>query len=448
MMAKQLMERQTISKKKLHSKAFKEGIATLKDEIQLAFQWHRPSILLAIHGSNTGRLKAQQTLEKDLKKTNKRVEYIKVDGKSPDVISIMSETPNHDEIVFFISGVGSTESMANGDVYSALNLHRELLVEDHIRAVFWLSESEAANLPSRAPDFWAFRHRVVEFSSNRGTRKNALPAGLLLWKDQFPLIDQETQRNALAYQEDVLARLPQEESALTTRIETLLTLAHICWILNDSRKFSNYLALGFALTEKYSIPHFQTWLLNAKGIGLYEAEKQGEAILLFKQALTRESHNSILMMNLSVAYHALGRSRDAILIGKRAIKQDANNPRLWNVLGYLYLSMGKLADAIESTKRAQQMDSDNIHMYYSLAVCYYKNGQFDACGEEMRKAGEISPRYDTLQLVYEGIMTGKANEALARLRQSLEKGEITKQQIARDPNLQALLSPQEWKNLS
>jgi hypothetical protein len=158
-----------------HSKSFKEGIEILMDEITLACQWQRPSILLAIHASKTEQIKAQQALEKKIVKLNKRVKLIKAASKTPDVISIMCKTTNQDEIVFYISEFENAEGVIDGKIYNGLNMHRELLVEQHVRVVFWLTELEAEKLPHRAPDFWAFRHRVVEFAPIHGTKKSELP---------------------------------------------------------------------------------------------------------------------------------------------------------------------------------------------------------------------------------------------------------------------------------
>jgi hypothetical protein len=157
-----------------HSKSFKEGMQILMDEIELAFQWQRPSILLAVHNSKIGQVKTQQAFEKELIKTNKKVKSIEAAGKTPDVIGTMCKIANHDEIVFFVSGIGNGEDLISGNIYGALNMHRELLVEQHIRVVFWLTELEAANLPHHAPDFWAFRHRVVEFAPGRRTKQAIL----------------------------------------------------------------------------------------------------------------------------------------------------------------------------------------------------------------------------------------------------------------------------------
>jgi tetratricopeptide (TPR) repeat protein len=187
----------------------------------------------------------------------------------------------------------------------------------------------------------------------------------------------------------------------------------------------------------------QAWVLNSKGIGLYETGQKNEACSLFKQALSYDSGNSIFKMNISITNHSMGKRSDAITTGKQTVKQDPNNPRLWNVLGYLYLSTGRTENAIESIKRAQFIEPDNILTNYLLAICYYKDGQVDTCAEEIRKIQKFSKEHDIVQGACISIMTGKTNEAYMHLKQSIEKGQILKQQILRDPNLQILLKPYE-----
>ena len=75
--------------------------------------------------------------------------------------------------MFFISGIGRNNDAGRGVIYRALNFQRELLVENRIILVLWLGTPEAAELALQAPDFWAFRHRVVEFAPDRGGTKKA-----------------------------------------------------------------------------------------------------------------------------------------------------------------------------------------------------------------------------------------------------------------------------------
>jgi tetratricopeptide (TPR) repeat protein len=427
-----------------HSKAFKEGIGILAEEIELALKWNRPSILLAVHNSKTGRIDAQRSLEREIIKREKQVARINIESAKPDVIRTMSETPNSMDIVFFVSGIENADQESDGKVYRALNIRRELLVEKHICVVFWLSESEAANLPRLAPDFWAFRHRVVEFAPKHGTKKQSIPVGLFFWEEQIQWMEEGAAKYKFAYFEDLLMQLPKEDGAAVVHIETVLKLLHYSWFLSNLKKFESYLKDGIDFLEKYPIPQYQAWILNAKGIGLFEEGNRKDASIHFSQAMSHDPQNSMIIMNAGITAYGLGKNREAILTGKRAIKKDPDNFHLWHVLGYLFLSMGKIEDAIEVMKKAQNINPHNMDLHHSLAVCYYKNRQTSECAKALSKAEMISRPQNPLQQACVGILSGKSSEALAQLKQSLEKGEINKHNILRDPNLHFLLNSQEY----
>lgn len=154
-----------------HSKSFKEGVEILADEIELAVRWQRPSILLAIHAAKSEQPKAQRALGKAIQQLDQKVMAVRATPAAPDLITAMCKFNGREQAVFFASGLGKASDPANRRIFNALNMKRERLVEFGIRVVFWLTESEAAEMPYYAPDFWAFRHRVVEFASSR--RKTA-----------------------------------------------------------------------------------------------------------------------------------------------------------------------------------------------------------------------------------------------------------------------------------
>lgn len=159
------------AKKKIpYSKSLKVGIENLSDEIQLALQWNRPSILFAIHSSKAGLIKSKQALEKEILHLNKKVKRLEVGENSMDLIRAIRATTDRGNIVFFISGFEDANNNSKDSVYRLLNMQREFFVENLIRVVFWLTKEEAGKLPHAAPDFWAFRHRVVEFAPTRGSK--------------------------------------------------------------------------------------------------------------------------------------------------------------------------------------------------------------------------------------------------------------------------------------
>ncbi len=164
--------------------SFEENIKTLFGEIELAIQWKRPSILLAICKSKLSQAKAENALERSAQKLGQGIERIIVNEQRADVAQAILEKGSADRSIFFVSNLDQGGGDDGKNAYRILNLYRELFVERGVRCVFWLTLSEASNLPKFAPDFWAFRHRVIEFASPHGSTEKSLPAGVLIWHVQ------------------------------------------------------------------------------------------------------------------------------------------------------------------------------------------------------------------------------------------------------------------------
>src|SRR5512140_2575132 len=192
---------------------FEENINTLLEELDLAARWDRPSLLLAVHKSKFGQDKAETALEERLGKLGHSVVRVTVDRDTSDVPHLIAGMHAPVSTVFFVSNLDWGGGSARKDAYRALNIYRELFVDAHIRAVFWLTTNEAATLARFAPDFWAFRHRVIEFTGQRIPRKVNLPAGALLWDIQNNIDPYETLDARIAVREELLARLPHSNEA-------------------------------------------------------------------------------------------------------------------------------------------------------------------------------------------------------------------------------------------
>jgi tetratricopeptide (TPR) repeat protein len=143
---------------------FLDRVDVLFDELSLAIRWDRPSILLAVYDSEFVRKDAESILSGRLSPLGQRILDFEVTKPDFDIPLALSRHPRHHKIVFFVSGLKWGGGKGGNNAYRALNIRRELFVDHKIRAVFWLHRPEAAALPRQAPDFWAFRHRVLEFS--------------------------------------------------------------------------------------------------------------------------------------------------------------------------------------------------------------------------------------------------------------------------------------------
>jgi tetratricopeptide (TPR) repeat protein len=447
-MKKTMDRKASLQDKSLHSKAFMEGINNLYDEIQLAFQWQRPSILLAIHNTTGGQLIAQQFLEKKLQKVRQSIKRFTPQKNEPDVINVICSSQEPAKTVFFVSNLENANQLTNGDVYRALNLHREHLVEKKVVAVFWLTELEASRLPRFAPDFWAFRHRVVEFAPQRGPRNPSVPTGMFLWKDQLPWMDLAGYKKEITHLEDVLTQLPNEESALTTRLDTTLKLIHLNWLVNDPGQFFHHFDNMLALLKTHLNFQYHGWALNAKGIKLFEDGNRAAARTCFEQALDIEPQNSRFLINAAVLAHGTGKNREAILTATRAAKNDPANPEPWHILGLLYLFIGKPQYAVECLEKALANLPEDPNLQICLAICHAKNNQPEACSAQLAQAGNLDPVKNILQAACHHILSGNMEGGLAILRRGLDSALINQHMLLQDPNLRALVELPTLMNMS
>jgi hypothetical protein len=153
------------------SDEFDEQVDILFEELSLAIRWHRPSILLAVYESKALPGNVKSLLARRLEVLGHGVSDYRVNKTGYDIPLALSEHPGRNKLVFFVSGLRSGGGTGGNNAYRALNMRREFFVDFSIRAVFWLTRTEASALPRRAPDFWAFRHRVVEFANGPAPRK-------------------------------------------------------------------------------------------------------------------------------------------------------------------------------------------------------------------------------------------------------------------------------------
>ena len=422
-----------------HSKGFSEGLLALIDELQLAIKWHRPSILLVVHKSKSGQIKAENALKTELDKFSQKVICFQVNNNQSDVIRLILDTQNYGDVVFFITDIDHGAGADGNDAYRALNLYRETLVEKRIRVVFWLTEMEASNLPRFAPDFWAFRHRVIEFASSRASKNAPLPSGVLIWHNEDTPSAIDTLDDRVHFYEQLLANLPAEDGSLTMRIESLYKLAFCYWNMGDNEKSKTTLTFGLDLGHRLQDPNTDIKFLNGLAILNYDGRNFDETLTIYKKALELNIKDSLLLINLGITHHALNQNRKAISIGRKAANIDSKNPKLWVNLGYLYFSMKKFDDAIFSIEKAIEINPKALDYRFTLAVFFCKTGELDKSKQQIKIARNIKKDYGLYQRVCEEAINGNKEDAAKLLDLAIGQKELTRTLISRDPNINLIL---------
>ncbi len=203
---------------------FVERTRRLFEELELAIRWDRPAILLAVYRSFFVVLEAENLLTLWLTELGQKTERYIVTPENADIPLHLSQRSPEERAttVFFIEDLskGREESLR------ALNIRREYFVEYGLRAVFWLNEEEARQLALAAPDFWRFRHRVVEFPEVPAPERALQLIQSEIWAKADLERAQDTDAK-IALREKLLAELPEDESTLAARGDLLLSLGEL-----------------------------------------------------------------------------------------------------------------------------------------------------------------------------------------------------------------------------
>jgi tetratricopeptide (TPR) repeat protein len=317
-------------------------------------------------------------------------------------------------------------------------------VERAIKAVFWLTVNEAANIPRFAPDFWAFRHRVVEFISQRAAGKVKLPAGVLIWDMPRSPDPFENPRSGIEAREELLRRLPESMESLSTRIDLQTGIAHLHWSLGELDEALQRLDRGMALAGEQALPEEKAGLLNGSGIILFERGEYDEALERFQGGLKFRSSSRALLINLSATQCVLGRIQEALALGKKAISANRAEADTWIRLGYIYNAAGRADEAIGCLTKAEELAPRSRTPHEAMAVIYGSLDRTEDVKLHLARAHQLSGGEPS---AYAGILTealvGDSAKSLGFLRAAVRDGRISRVEVLRDVNLGLLFEARE-----
>jgi tetratricopeptide (TPR) repeat protein len=422
-----------------YRKTFEDNISLLLDELKLAIRWDRPSLLLTVHRSTPSQVKAQAELERRLGALKQTVVRVAASPESPNVAESILRAPERGRSVFFVSNLDRGGGADGKEAYRALNLFREHFVEHRMRAVFWLTVNEALTLPHLATDFWAFRHRVVEFSSPHIAARSSLPAGVLLWHIQAGPEAPHRLRDKLTSRERLLQEVPVRAESSSTRTELLYAIGYLHWALGDAAAASQALHSGLELAGQGKLVRMQSWLSNAAAIIDYEADKLDRAHAELARLAGARADDPVPAMNLGLTLSALGRNSDAVTQARRAAKLAPKNPALWTALGYIYVVMGRPEEADPCFRQAIELAPPGNPARAALAASLFVAGRAEEAAEQIRLACDSAGESLALCPVYAAAVEGRVERAVELLRAAVAEQRVSSADVRRDPVLHCIL---------
>ena len=325
------------------SESFDERIDLLFEELAFAFQQQRPSILLVFHESESVRNRAEGALEMRLAENGTSLVPFRVDESHFDIPLLLSQYPERDRSVFSVTGLSRGGGKENANAYRALNIRREYFVDYAIRVVIWLDPEQAMALSRHAPDFWAFRHRVVEF--NDSAEPELSRPGLHAWAEPALggawLPDDLDERIAL--QEAHLAKLPDPGNTRTRRMELLFGLAGLYHTKKAYAQSIQCLQQGKQIARQLNATAWLAAFWGKLGLVYLDLDQPLRAVRACRKATRLNPQEAGLWSNLGHFYHREERFSDAIIAYKCAIRLDPQNSLAKSGLEACYRQLGKNA---------------------------------------------------------------------------------------------------------
>ncbi|MDA0524342.1 tetratricopeptide repeat protein [Methanococcoides alaskense] len=359
-------------------------------------KYNKASILFALYLSEFLRDDVEESIKRILKEQGLNVVIVDA-GENKDLPLYFSLTDSKN-IIFFVHNLekGFPETI------QYLNFKREELVEHHVKVVFWTTEEELSRISVEAPDFFAFRNRVVEFMEVPEERK--FRPGLVEFALETEYRSLDEIKHNIQLKESLLSDLSTDTEISGYLFASLGTLYNQ---IGDYKKSIDCSEKALKISKEMENKHGEAANLGNLGIAYSDLGQVEKAIEYHEQALviSREigdrSGEGADLGNLGIAYHALGQVEKAIEYHEQALVisreiGDRREEGIWiGNLGIAYSDLGQVEKAIEYYEQALVISretgnrSGEGNNLGNLGLAYSNLGKVEKAIEYLEKALEI-----------------------------------------------------------
>ena len=342
---------------------FQKQIQDLVQEIELSSRWGHAIILFAFYRSRHTINDAEDLLENRINAFGKKIYTIQISPATSNVLPTIRAVDTT-QYIFSITDIGNGSGDDHADAYRFLNFYREYFLEENLRCIFWLTEEEMQELALHAPDFWAFRHRVVDFYKIRATPKSATNFQGLDWLEWEWGGNESDYQAAISYREEMLADIlsgGEGTSFLATNLYAEIAGLH----LQDEQYTVALEAIQKAidLLPKGVDAAFLAKLYRGKALILIQKKEYEAAYKILQESALADTLNPATSYILAKSSRLGGRRTQGLNHIKKALSLDPKKAAYWNEAGNIYSDLGRVDAAMDAYQKAIDLDPEN---YYPL----------------------------------------------------------------------------------
>lgn len=384
-------------------------IAILREEIEMAFRWDRPSILFAIYSDSDSRKTAQarivaELLDCDIDQIVYQVEY----DRNNDFSALLEQIKGTRTVLSIDPLYSNTRESQVAKLITIMDSHKNRIIDFHTKMIVWLTNEESILFAHQAPDLWSSRHRVVELTSNE--MKN--PA-IVKTID----LDREDGAEGLYNFHDPIL-------GLDSKIQNYLGSAATAWNSGEIEKAASFVEMAKSIATSSSNKSAKLYCLKAEyflradsgsdmdAATILDQIKDLEASGLINYAsknqhpsmsvvhATRQSESSSTALSKALELRATGNVSEAINSLVEFTKLDPDADEIWFELGNFYAELNIIDRAVVAYEKVSEDYLTRIKGVQKMAECLSTIGDFDKALELYKKIIRISGDVDEVQLAW------------------------------------------------
>lgn len=370
-----------------------ERIEIIGEELKLAIERNRPTILLVVYNSEYVRTDAEISLKNCLIERGEKVNNIYIDETSEtNLISMLKEFITVEEHIFFthISEVWQINILAR------IGNLKDIITHNKLRLVIWLTPNRLSDLARVAPDIWESRRRVIEIADMPNSDVMLQDAIESAWQGIGEFADPyEDTQERINFHETELTSLSQKSESASTRAKLLLTLGILNWRKGNLEKadelLQDALKRAFPLEDNW----FEAECFNAIALVKFSQGKNNEAIEAYKQAIESAPEQIFVWNNLGNLCLKTQRNDEAMLAFQKTLKHNPKDSVAWNGLGAIYFRIGYIDDSVAAYQKAIEYAPLLATPWSGLGDAYASTGrELEAIGA-YQKAIELNQDFIT-----------------------------------------------------